>query len=116
MLKDLFGQRTQFIKYALMFDGGLLQKTNFVASNGDKKTYIAEKCRYLDLIIPSLMLTDYDEEEDCYKTYKKAKDTYRIIVTEETEKMIIKELEKIGLVEVPKGAEDPEDLKRVWVK
>lgn len=116
MLKDLFGGRTALIKYALLFDDGLLRKTNFVKGEDNKKIYIAEKCRYIDLVITQLTLTNYDEEEDCYRTCRKDKDTYRIIVTEETEDMIIKELEDIGLVEVPKGAEDPEDLKRVWVR
>lgn len=116
MLKDLFGGRTAFIKYALLFDDGMLRKADFEQGQDNKKIYIAEKCRYIDLVIPALMLTDYDEEEDCYRTYKKAKDTYRIIVTKETEDMIIKKLEDIGLIEVPKGAEDPEDLKRVWVR
>jgi hypothetical protein len=41
---------------------------------------------------------------------------WRIILREGTEQAIIQELEDIGLVEVPKGAEDPEDIKRVWVK
>jgi hypothetical protein len=53
------------------------------------------------------LITSRDEE---------APRRWRIILREGTENAIIQELEDIGLIEVPKGAEDPEDIKRVWVR
>lgn len=71
-----------------------------------KQTIAAERCRYMDIIT-----CRYDPFQN-----KDIREKWRIILREGTEQAIIQELEDIGLKEVPKGAEDPEDLKRVWVK
>jgi hypothetical protein len=91
------------IKWALLHEGPILRTASPTVTSMPllRQTIAAERCRYMDLI------TSRDNE---------APRRWRVILREGTEQAIIQELEDIGLVEVPKGAEDPEDLKRVWVK
>lgn len=95
------------IKWALLHEGPVLRVAySTLTEEPFKHTMEAEHCRYMDLI------TSRKE----YGTDKEVRNRWRIILREGTEQAIIQKLEDIGLVEVPKGAEDPEDLKRVWVK
>ena len=96
------------IKWALLHEGQILRSEMPTVTSMPliRQTIAAEVCRYMDLI------TSREE----YRTGKEVRNRWRIILREGTEQAIIQELEDIGLVEVPKGAEDPEDLKRVWVR
>ena len=98
MLKDAFsGTRMwAFLQEGTLakIQGGLITGPPFCS------TIEAVSCRYMDLII---------QDDD-------RKNRYRLIIQKSIEEAIIAQLEEIGLVEVPKGAEDPEELKRVWVR
>lgn len=95
------------IIWAFLHEGPVLRATDPTLTDTPRiRTMTAEICRYMDII------TNREE----YGTGKTVCSTWRIILREGTEQAIIQELEDIGLTEVPKGAEDPEDLKRVWVK
>ena len=96
------------IEYALLHEGPILRTAAPTVTSVPllRQTIAAECCRYMDIITYKY---DYVKDKD-------VRDRWRIILREGTEEAIINELEDIGLVEVPKGAEDPEDLKRVWVK
>jgi hypothetical protein len=106
MIEELFDVDT--IKWALIHEGPILRVAH---PSWDRDTYLhktmmAENCRYIDV---------YTQRKEFW-TEKTVTNRWRIILREGTEEAIINELEDIGLVEVPKGAEDPEDLKRVWVR
>lgn len=104
MLEIFDGEK---IKWAFLHEGQVLRVAYPTLTDEPfRHTMTAEHCRYMDLI------TSRKE----YGTDKEVSGRWRIILREGTEEAIINELEDIGLVEVPKGAEDPEDLKRVWVK
>ena len=104
MLEIFDGER---IRWALLHEGPVLRVAYpTLTEEPFRHTMTAEHCRYMDLI------TSRKE----YGTDKEVGSRWRIILREGTEQAIVQELEEIGLVEVPKGAEDPEDLKRVWVK
>ena len=96
------------IRWALLREGPILRSEMPTVTSMPllRQTIAAEVCRYMDLII--------SRKE--YGTDKEVRSRWRIILREGTEQAIIQELEDIGLKEVPKGAEDPEDLKRVWVR
>ena len=95
------------IKWALLHEGPVLRVAYpTLTEEPFRHTMTAEHCRYMDLI------TSREE----YGTGKEVRNRWRIILREGTEQAIIQELKDIGLVEVTKGAEDPEDLKRVWVR
>jgi len=100
MLEIFDGEK---IRWALLCEGPILRTASPTVTSMPllRQTIAAECCRYMDLI------TSRDEE---------APRRWRIILREGTENAIIQELEDIGLIEVPKDAEDPEDLKRVWVR
>lgn len=106
MIEELFDVDT--IKWALIHEGPIIRATH--PSMGSDtylhKTMTAENCRYIDV---------YTQRKEFW-TEKIVTNRWRIILREGTEQAIIQELEDIGLKEVPKGAEDPEDLKRVWVR
>lgn len=104
MLEIFDGEK---IKWALLHEGLVLRVASSTLTDTPRiRTMAAEFCRYMDII------TNREE----YGTGKTVCQTWRIILREGTEQAIIQELEDIGLKEVPKGAEDPEDLKRVWVR
>ena len=104
MLEIFDGEK---IRWALLHEGPVLRVAYpTLTEEPFRHTRVAEHCRYMDLI------TSRKE----YGTDKEVRSRWRIILREGTEQAIIQELEDIGLVEVPKGAEDPEDLKRVWVR
>jgi len=104
MLEIFDGER---IKGAFLHEGPVLRVAYPTLTDTPRiRTMAAEFCRYMDII------TSREE----YGTDKTIWNTWRIILREGTEEAIINELEDIGLVEVPKGAEDPEGLKRVWVR
>lgn len=104
MLEIFDGEK---IKWAFLHEGPVLRVAYPTLTDSPvRQTMAAEFCRYMDII------TNRKE----YGTDKTICNTWRIILREGTEQAITQELEDIGLVEVPKGAEDPEDLKRVWVR
>ena len=96
------------IKCALLQEGPILRTAAPTLTSYPllRQTITAERCRYMDIFV-----WEYE-----YKKDKEVKRRWRIILREGTEQALIQELEDIGLKEVPKGAEDPEDLKRVWVR
>ena len=102
MLEIFYGEK---IKWAFLHEGPVLRVAYPTLTDSPvRQTMAAEFCRYMDIIT---------NREEYGKTIC---NTWRIVLREGTEQAIIQELEDIGLIEVPKGAEDPEDLKRVWVK
>ena len=105
MLEIFDGEK---IKWALLHEGPILRSEMPTVTSMPllRQTIAAEVCRYMDIIT-----CRYDPFKD-----KDIRNKWRIILREGTEQAIIKELEDIGLVEIPKGEEDPEDLKRVWVR
>ena len=106
MIEELFDVDT--IKWALIHEGPVIMASHPSMGNDTylHKTMTAENCRHIDI---------YTQRKEFW-TEKTVTNRWRIILREGTEKTIIQELEDIGLIEVPKGAEDPEDLKMVWVK
>lgn len=93
---------------AMLHEGPILRTTvpTLTVITLLEHTVAAEHCRYMDIV-----MCDHGGLKNGNTRRK-----WRIILRERTEEAIIKELEYIGLVEVPKGTEDPEDLKRVWVR
>lgn len=83
----------------------------------EPKLFTGRCCRYMWLIF----IHDYTYELSKGSPVKKdplvRKKRIRILLEDSlSEETAIREIEAAGLVEVQKGAEDPETLLRVWVK
>lgn len=107
----------QDLCYATLHEDYILQVAcPSLASEPFKRTLLARKCRFMWLVFIHDYSGDYPERYQ-KKDPMIRRDKYRVILEDkEAEETAIREIIEAGLKEVPKGAEDPEDLKRVWVR
>lgn len=82
-----------------------------------RRTMYARRNRFMELIFIEDLTGKHPERYPKPKDPLIRRDKFRIILEDSlSEATAIREIEAAGLVEVQKGAEDPETLLRVWVK
>lgn len=104
MISELFEMEN--LTYVTLLEDCVLRATYpSVTDEPFKRTMYARRNRYMELVF-------------IFHEYNLARrEKFRIILEDSlSEATAIREIEAAGLVEVPKGAEDPETLLRVWVK